>query len=275
MEKLQNLLSQIKKKKSNDIQVDILNLEDNGLPVNRLLNDFRNDLNVKLESLHLQLVSVKEMKKWVLSDWANAWKTVIPTKIQDANGLEVVLSKKQIEDVKAQLAIQNFKEITKNQNFNNIISDNSLAGIKVNIQNTEEFIFSFTLSDLALTLGDLIGLNINNYTDLTELAYAQLDHNWSMEEYSSSYQNNLSVLERLASGSLSDFDAGALAEAAGNSLQEVAEAIAAASAADVSMDLDATFQGMGYNDFAAAVAAYNAEYGTNYSVDQARDALGQ
>ena len=32
---------------------------------------------------------------------------------------------------------------------------------------------------------------------------------------------------------------------------------------------------MGYDDFAAAVAAYNAQYGTNYTVDQAKEALGQ
>ena len=85
----------------------------------------------------------------------------------------------------------------------------------------------------------------------------------------------MDVIEQLASGSLSDFDAGALAEAAGSSLQDVADTIAAASAAGVSVDLDATFQGMGYDDFAAAVAAYNAEHGTNYTVESAREALGQ
>ena len=74
---------------------------------------------------------------------------------------------------------------------------------------------------------------------------------------------------------MSEFDAGALAEAAGSSLQDVADTIAAASAAGVTVDLDATFQGMGYDDFAAAVAAYNAQHGTNYTEQEARDALGQ
>jgi hypothetical protein len=32
---------------------------------------------------------------------------------------------------------------------------------------------------------------------------------------------------------------------------------------------------MGYDSFADAVAAYNAEHGTNYTVESAREALGQ
>ena len=46
--------------KSNKIQLDILNLENNGLPVNRLLDLYRMDLKVKLESLNMQLVSVQK-----------------------------------------------------------------------------------------------------------------------------------------------------------------------------------------------------------------------
>ena len=51
--------------------------------------------------------------------------------------------------------------------------------------------------------------------------------------------------------------------------------IAAASAAGVSVDLEAAAAGAGFDSFADAVAAYNAEHGTNYSVDEAKEALGQ
>ena len=261
---------------SNKIQIDILNLEENGFPVNKLLDVYRKDLKVNLESLNMQLSSLENMNKWVKSDWANAWKSPIPTKIQDAAGIEISLSDNQIEQVKAQLSMQNFKEIIDIEDFKDVISGDSFSDIENTVsQTTESFNFSFTLDDFAQALGDLRDLDINNYADLTALANAQYGADWSIEEYASAYQGNLDIIEQLASGSLSDFDAGAIAEAAGSSLQDVADTIAAASAAGVSVDLDATFQGMGYADFAAAVAAYNAEHGTNYTVESAREALGQ
>ena len=61
----------------------------------------------------------------------------------------------------------------------------------------------------------------------------------------------------------------------GASLQDVADTISAASAAGVSVDLEAAAEGLGYDSFADAVAAYNEQYGTNYSVDEAKEALGQ
>jgi len=61
----------------------------------------------------------------------------------------------------------------------------------------------------------------------------------------------------------------------GGSLQQAAEAVAYSIAAGVNVNLDAAAQGMGYSSFAAAVDAYNAAHGTSYTVDQAKDALGQ
>ena len=56
-----------------------------------------------------------------------------------------------------------------------------------------------------------------------------------------------------------------LQQAVGSSLNDAAEAIAAAGAAGVSVDLEATAQGLGYGSFADAVSAYNAANGTNYT----------
>ena len=63
--------------------------------------------------------------------------------------------------------------------------------------------------------------------------------------------------------------------AAAYSLDQAASAIANTISAGVAVDLEAAAQGLGFDDFASAVNAYNAAHGTNYTVDSAKDALGQ
>ncbi len=264
--------------KSNEIQIQILNLENSGIPVNRLLDLYRNELNVKLETVNLQVASSAQMKDWKLSDWANAWKNPIPEKMVNDSGIEISLSSSDIESIKAQLAMQNFKEMLDLDDFQDIMKDeaNNFQEIAKEINlNSETFEFSFTLDDFAKSFGDIYGLDINNYSDLTDLANAQHGANWSVEEYASAYQANVDIINALQSGELSSFDAGQIAAATGGSLQEVADTITAAANAGVSVDLEATAQGMGYGSFADAVAAYNAEHGTNYTTEEAKAALGQ
>ena len=211
-----------------------------------------------------------------LSDWANAWKSPIPTKVKDSSGIEVELSNKQIQEIKAQLAIQNFKEIINVEDFKDIIQSEAFDDVAQTVSQASQTLnFNFTLDDFARALGDFKNLDINNYADLTDLANAQYGANWSVEEYASAYQGNLDAIEALANGSITSFDAGALAQAAGETLQSVADTIAVASAAGVTVDLEAVAAGAGYDSFAAAVDAYNAAHGTSYTVDQAREALGQ
>ena len=264
--------------KSNDIQLHILNLENSGIPVNRFLNVYSDELNVNLEIINLMVASASEMKDWKLSDWANAWKNPIPKSIVDDSGIEITLSEDEIESIKAQLAMKNFKELIDLEEFNNLIKNNSdnFSQIGVDLTlNTQTFKFSFTLDDFAKSFGDTYGLDINNYSELTDLANAQHGANWSVEEYASAYQDNVDIINALQSGSISSFDAGQIAAAANSSLQEVADTIRAATSAGVSVDLEATAQGLGYSSFADAVAAYNAKHGTNYSVEEAKESLGQ
>ena len=110
---------------------------------------------------------------------------------------------------------------------------------------------------------------------MTDLANAQHNANWSVEEYASAYKIETDIINALKSGAIDSFDAGEIARQAQASLQEVADTIAVAAAAGVEDDLESTAQGLGYDSFAAAVDAYNKAHGTNYSVDQAREALGQ
>ena len=71
------------------------------------------------------------------------------------------------------------------------------------------------------------------------------------------------------------FDAASIASELGADLQEVADTISQAAAVGVSTDLEAAAQGLGYSSFADAVAAYNEQYGTSYTVESAKEALGQ
>lgn len=266
-----------KNEDSKKIQIDILNLENNDIPVSKLLDVYRKDLDVKLESLNLQLASKTEMQRWALSDWANAWKSPIPTKVLDSKGIEINLSEKEIESIKAQLAIKNFKETLEIDQFKDLIeNDSSLDDLKNTIsENTKSISFSYTLDDWARAWGDMRSIDLDNYADMTALANAQHGANWSVEEYASAYQANVDVINALQSGDLSSFDAAALGESLGASLQDVADTITAASAAGISVDLEAAAEGLGYDSFADAVAAYNAQYGTSYTVEQAKEALGQ
>ena len=263
--------------KSNEIQIEILNLENRKLPVSKLLDVYRNDLDVKLESLNLQLESADSMNRWVQSDWANAWKSPIPTKVQDAAGIEINLSDKEIQSIKAQLSIQNFKEIVEIDQFKDLIENNvDLSNLQAMVtESAKSFEFSYTLDDWAQAFGDMYSIDINNYADLTALANAQHGANWSVEEYSAAYQNQVNAINGLQSGDLSSFDAASIGAGLGASLQEAADTIAAASAAGVSVDLEAAAAGAGFDSFASAVDAYNAEHGTSYTEQQARDALGQ
>ena len=71
------------------------------------------------------------------------------------------------------------------------------------------------------------------------------------------------------------FEAASIAKDLGTDLQTVADSIALAATVGVSADLEAAASGLGYDSFADAVSAYNEQYGTNYSVDEAKEALGQ
>ena len=179
-------------------------------------------------------------------------------------------------------AMKNFKEILDLDDFKDLIQNetNNFSNNFVDIQkdltlNTQSFEFSFTLDDFARSYGDTYGIDIGNYSDLTDLANALHGANWSVEEYASAYQGNVDIVNALQSGALSSFDAGQIAREFSNTSQEIVDTLRAAITSGVSVDLDSTFQGMGYNSFADAVAAYNAEHGTNYTEESAREALGQ
>ncbi|MBL6946275.1 MAG: hypothetical protein ISR47_06540 [Rhodospirillales bacterium] len=60
----------------------------------------------------------------------------------------------------------------------------------------------------------------------------------------------------------------------GTDLDTIAQSIASAVEAGASVDLESLAQGAGFDSFSEAVDAYNAAHGTNYSEQEAREALG-
>ena len=188
----------------------------------------------------------------------------------------ILISEKEIESVKAQLAKQNFKELFDVDQFKDLVANNSdLSDLQAVVaESTKSLEFSYTLDDWAVAFGDMYNVDLKNYADLTALANAQHGANWSVEEYASAYQLNVDAINALQQGIGSEQIA-SLASSLGASLQDVADTITAASAAGISVDLEAAAAGLGYDSFADAVAAYNAQHGTNYTVDEAKEALGQ
>jgi hypothetical protein len=262
----------VKAEKSNKIQLDILNLENNNIPINKILDEFR-DNSLDLASINFQMESTASMKRWARKDWANAWKTPIPEKIDDTSkGIMIDLSEEDVESIKAQLSIDHYKDLL-NLDMAKELNE-SVKDIQSSID-TSTFSFSYGLDNYAQFLGEYMNLDIKNYADLTALANATYGADWSVEEYASAYQGNVDIINSLQSGAIDSFDAGAIAAGVGASLNDAAEAIAAAGAAGVSVDLEAAAAGAGFGSFADAVAAYNAANGTNYTEAQAREALGQ
>jgi hypothetical protein len=71
------------------------------------------------------------------------------------------------------------------------------------------------------------------------------------------------------------YAAGRAMAQASYSLDQAAQAISDTISAGVSVNLESAAQGLGYNSFSEAVSAYNEQYGTNYTVETAKEALNQ
>ena len=269
--KISNSSKSLKIEKIENIQKKIFYLENNNININDTIDELRNN-SINLSNLNVNFKPMDEMKLWARRDWANAWINPIPENITDeTKNLMINLSEEDVESIKAQLSIQYFKEII-GKDLVNDFSEN-FNEIQKELTNNN-FEFSYGLDDYARFLGDVFEMDIRNYADLTDLANATYNENWSVEEYASAYQFNVDAINALASGT-NAFDVAQVAQNLGATLQDVADTIAAASAAGISVDLEAAAAGLGYDSFAAAVEAYNQQHGTSYTVETAKEALGQ
>lgn len=169
--------------------------------------------------------------------------------------------------------IQKLKDLDKLSNKNNIMS-------KININIIDEL----KLEPLSLIKQlekmpelDLVSLSSSiNKTSSSILKNANTVSD-SINEVTSSASSAISEAASQVESATTTLSraAGAAMAAASYSLDQAATEIANTISAGVSVDLDAAAQGLGHDSFAAAVEAYNEQYGTSYTVDSAKEALGQ
>lgn len=169
--------------------------------------------------------------------------------------------------------IQKLKDLEKLSNKNNIMS-------KININIIDEL----KLEPLSLIKQlekmpelDLVSLSSSiNKTSSSILKNTNIVSD-NINEVTSSASSAISEAASQVESATTTLSraAGAAMAAASYSLDQAATEIANTISAGVSVDLDAAAQGLGHDSFAAAVEAYNEQYGTSYTVDSAKEALGQ
>ena len=169
--------------------------------------------------------------------------------------------------------IQKLKDLDKLSNKNNIMS-------KININIIDEL----KLEPLSLIKQlekmpelDLVSLSSSiNKTSSSILKNTDIVSD-NLNEVTSSASSAISEAASQVESATTTLSraAGAAMAAASYSLDQAATEIANTISAGVSVDLDAAAQGLGHDSFAAAVEAYNEQYGTSYTVDSAKEALGQ
>jgi len=307
-------IASLSSKKQNNLDMQILqrqafNLANNNFKVDEILDNIEKD-GYEFNQLKLAYQNLEEMEKWEIKDWANSWNGDLPVdNFKDKAGNLIELTSENIDDIKAQLARNEFQNLIEfnetdlsneiNQNISDIaksIQDNP----SFNLDNWLNQDFSITLDNytkiaaesIISEFGDSLDQEtINdiranaNFENLTKLVNAEYGTNMSTEEYASIWQNatidgstsnwgdvtaGVDLLSQVGS-----FEAASIAKDLGTDLQTVADSIALAATVGVSADLEAVASGLGYDSFADAVSAYNEQYGTNYSVEEAKESLGQ
>ena len=287
-----NMKNQKSIKKKN-IQNSVLNLENHNFPVDEYLDKIE-EQGIEIKSVTMSFGNVDEMKRWVVKDWANSWRGELPTEIKDSAGNLIEFTEANIDDLKAQLAINTFNSMidTSALEINESMSENvkeiaqgieASGGFNVEAWLSQDF--TITLDNYSQLLGNSYGIEIDDFKQLTAITNIAGGTNMSPEEYASYWEtaavegstSNWGDITRGAEliDQVGSFEAASIAASIGTDLQTVADSIALAASVGVSTDLEAAAAGLGYDSFADAVAAYNEQYGTNLSVEEAKESLGQ
>jgi hypothetical protein len=307
-------LASLSSKKQNNLNIQnlqrqALNLANNNFNVDQIVKDIEKD-GYEFSPLKIAYENLDKMEKWEIKDWANSWNGDLPVNnFIDKAGNLIELTSENIDDIKAQLARNEFQNLIEfsetdlgneiNQNLSDIaksIQDNP----SFNLDNWLNQDFSITLDNytkiaaesIISKFGDSLDQKtINdiranaNFENLTKLVNAEHGTNMSTEEYASIWENatvdgSTSSWGDVTAGvdllsQVGSFEAASIAKDLGTDLQTVADSIALAATVGVSTDLEAAASGLGFDSFADAVSTYNKQHGTDYSVEEAKEALGQ
>ena len=301
-------MKQQKAIKKNDLQNSVLNLENNNFPVGEYLDNIE-EQGIEIKSVTMSFDNIDNMKSWETKDWANAWRGELPSEIKDNAGNLVEFTEENMKDLKAQLSFNTFNGMIDTSAWEMKESMNeSIKEIAQAIESSGGFnLDAWKNQDFSITLdnytrlwaestiseyGDSLDANITNlirdnanFETLTAITNLEQGTSMSPEEYASFWEtaavegstSNWGDITKGADliSQVGSFEAASIAVSIGQDLQTVADSIALAASVGVSSDLEAAAAGLGYNSFADAVAAYNAQYGTSYTEAQAKEALGQ
>ena len=291
-----SMKNKVKKKEAKlEIERTSLGLENSGFNINETLDEL-DEKGFEIKSISMSFDEVDNMKRWVMKDWANSWRGELPSEIVDKSGNVIEFTTENIQDIKAQLAYNAFNNLIDTESLKNTVNEGINENIKQIVNeiskdggfNLDEFLnrdFTITLNNYSQLVGSSFGIEIENFDQLTnvvndlygsDMTSAEYANHWKTAQYLDSTSNwgdvtmGVDLINELGS-----FDAASVAKDLGADLQTVADSIYAAANVGVSTDLEAAAQGLGYSSFAAAVDAYNKQYGTNYTVETAKEALGQ
>ena len=281
----------LKKKKDHKLlQESILNIEADGFKTDQYLDRLSKE-GFEIKSITMSYDTIDNMKRWAMKDWANSWRGELP-EVKDKSGNLIEFTDENIRDIKAQLAFNAFSSLIDTPSLNETVSE-SIKEISNLVNNSSDFDldswlnqdFTITLNNYSQLVGNSLGVQLNDFDDLTYAVNKLYGSNMTSEEYadhwkSAQYLDSTSNWGDVTMGvdlieQVGSFDAASIAKDLGADLQTVADSIYAAANVGVSTDLEAAAKGLGYNSFADAVAAYNEQYGTNYTEAEAREALGQ
>jgi len=286
------------------LQNSVLNLDNQNFPIGEYL-DKMEDKGFKVKSITMSFGDIDNMKKWETKDWADSWRGELPIdEFKDKTGNLIKLSQENIEDLKAQLAINNFNKIIDDSKFEINESMNEIAQA---VKESGEFNLDAWLNkDFSLTLDNYVQIAVEsqiaelenslsadtvklirenaNFENLTHLTNLEYGTNMTPEEYAS-YWESAAVEDSTSNwgditrgvdllSQVGSFEAASIAKDLGTDLQTIADSISLAASVGISTDLEAAASGLGYSSFADAVAAYNEQYGTNYTTEEAAEALG-
>jgi len=277
--------------KREELQNSVLNLGNNDYPVEEILDKIK-EHGFEIKAISMSFENIDEMKRWAMKDWANSWRGNLPSTLKDSAGNLIEFTEEDMQDLKAQLAINTFNDMIHSSALE---IKESMSG---NIQEIAEIIttggfdldtwlsqdFTITLDNYSRLVGSSYGIEMNDFKDLTKFANELYGTDISPEEYASQWasatvEGSTTSWAAMTSGvdlidQVGSFDAASIAAELGADLQSVADSIAQAASIGISSDLEAAAAGLGYSSFADAVAAYNAQYGTSYTAEEAAKALG-
>ena len=291
--------------KKNELKSSVLNLNNKNFPVAKYLDKFKEE-GFEIKSISTSFDGIDNIKNWTAKDWANSWRGDLPTdEFKDKTGNLIKLSQQNIEDLKAQLALNDFSNIIDVPASE--INDSLTEMVQVIKESGGFDLDAWLNQDFSITLDNYVRISVEyqianygnslsadaiklirdnaNFENLTHLTNLEYGTNMTAQEYAS-YWEGAAVTDSTSNwgditrgvdllDQVGSFEAASIAKDLGTDLQTVADSIALAASVGVSADLEAVASGLGYSSFADAVAAYNKQYGTSYSVEEAKEALGQ